>query len=362
MVAMAATRLSPYQPLAMASAGHALSLLFYDDRFNETRDRPSLPIYKSIDRQHLPWFVGPSSAANGTGKAAHRRVAGRSGDGAGKGAAYRPGNKVMWIMEALQHLKSQFVFVLDTDAIWLCSAAEIVKKRAKLLRHSNATENSVIVFGERGMWPPYQYYRGINLRLNQTAGFPYPGSSGYFRYLNAGAALGRPEDLLAMYQCMAERYEEFPHACPAGHSRNGTVLYYRERDDYRQPKVDPKYYANQQRYRGMLLHGNNWGWEQACFHHYYLEQLHGELPARCPRLVLDNVAHCLLHLAGVSDLKKNLRWSSRSEDGNVIKAPRVTLRATGESPCVIHANGPSKRALKPIWKWWIGQAKRTPEL
>ena len=35
-------------------------------------------------------------------------------------------------------------------------------------------------------------------------------------------------------------------------------------------------------------------------------------------------------------------------------------KMTGESPCVLHANGPSKRALKPIWKWWNGQDKGLP--
>ena len=307
---------------------------------------------------HLPWFVGPWSAADGTRKSKWVRIAGRAGDAPHKGTTYQPGSKVIWLMEALRHVESEFAFLMDTDAIWLCNATEVIRKRSQLIREANSSENSVVMFAEKGMWPPYQYFHGINLRLNQTAGYPPLSNGSYFRFINSGAALGRPQDLLAMYRCMAERYEEFPHACPAGHSESGKLLYYRESDGYRQPPVDRKNHAQQQRYHGRTLTGSNWGWDQACFHHYYLEQRNGELPAKCPPIVLDRVARCLLHLAGVSDGKKTLRWSSR-KDGKS-ETPRVTLKMTGESPCVLHANGPSKRALKPIWKWWNGQDKGLP--
>ena len=171
-------------------------------------------------------------------------------------------------MEALQHVESEFAFLMDTDAIWLCNATEVIRKRSQLIREANSSENSVVMFAEKGMWPPYQYFHGINLRLNQTAGYPPLSNGSYFRFINSGAALGRPQDLLAMYRCMAERYEEFPHACPAGHSESGKLLYYRESDGYRQPPVDRKNHAQQQRYQqrygqqrqdaSITRHGN-WG-------------------------------------------------------------------------------------------------------
>ena len=136
---------------------------------------------------------------------------------------YRPGSKVRWIMQALPSVASEFVYLLDTDTIWLCSANELIRKRERLLRAQGAPENSVLLFGERSMWPPHQYFRGIHLRLNQTAGYP-PAESGFpFRYLNAGATLGRPQDVLDLFTCMQERYTGFPDACPAGHTPKGEL-------------------------------------------------------------------------------------------------------------------------------------------
>lgn len=43
------------------TAGSSLSVLFYDDRYNETRDRHTLAIYRSLDRDGVPFIVGGSS-------------------------------------------------------------------------------------------------------------------------------------------------------------------------------------------------------------------------------------------------------------------------------------------------------------
>ena len=52
---LAASSLAPQPPQAL------LSVLFYDDRYNETRDRPRLPIYRSLDRSGIPFLLPPLS-------------------------------------------------------------------------------------------------------------------------------------------------------------------------------------------------------------------------------------------------------------------------------------------------------------
>ena len=71
----------------------------------------------------------------------------------------------------------------------------------------------------------------------------------------------------------------------------------------------------------------------------------------------------MLHLAGTS--QASLKWSVQhrkaaaagAADGAAAAAdgvarPRVTLLETGQQPCALHANGPSKPALPHIERWW----------
>lgn len=331
-----------------------LTVLFYDDRYNETRDRTRLAIYRSLDHHGVPFIVGQPSAADGTAAASNSmtgstststgvRSDGSPGDGPtmrGK-LNYRPATKVKWVMQKLPEITSEFAFVLDTDTIWLCNPSELVEKRSRLLSETNAPDRSVLLFGERSMWPPHQHFRGTHLRLNQTDGYP-PAQKGMpFRYINAGAAFGRPRDLLMLHRCMEQRYTGFPDACPAGHAPNGELRYYSANNSYQPPVLDRPLHSRDLKYHGMRLKGSNWGWEQGCFHMYYLEQRNGELPAACPPIVIDRAGHSMIHLAGLP--QRALQWNSSSP-------ARVSFN--GDRPCVLHANGPAKKALKSIWRWW----------
>lgn len=320
-----------------------VSVLFYDDRYNASRDRGTLTVYRSLDHHKVPFSVGPPITAYSSGSVA--RSDGAPGDGPTmKGNLhYRPGDKVEWLMRTLPTVTSELVYILDTDIIWLCSPEEVKQKRAALLRDLAAPPHSVVLFGERSMWPPHQQYRGTHLRLNGTDGYPPANKSQPFRYINAGAALGTPRDLLALHECMQKRYAEFPHACPAGHTPSGELRYYSPKRNWQPPVLDRPLHSRDLKYHGLRLKGSNWGWEQGCFHMYYLEQLNGELPDACPPIVLDRAGQIMLHIAGNSP--RSFEWVATNSS-------RAIFKATNQRPCIMHANGPSKKALKPIWHWW----------
>ncbi len=135
-------------------------------------------------------------------------------------------------------MRAELVLLLDTDVLWLCSAAEVIEKRVKTLAQMElAAARTVILFGEKGMWPPYQEFHGVQLRSNETAGYPPATAREPFRFVNAGAALGRPRDVLAMLECMQARYEGFPDACPAGHGPDGELRYNSPNRSYVPPRL-----------------------------------------------------------------------------------------------------------------------------
>ena len=100
----------------------------------------------------------------------------------------------------------------------------------------------------------------------------------------------------------------------------------------------------------------NWGWEQGCFHNYYLEQRNGELPERCPRIVLDRAGHTMVHLAGNN--QHFFKWTADTSSG--APQPHVVFKESHEKVCALHANGPAKKALRPIWRWWGENATGRP--
>ena len=343
---------------AMTTLAAPLTVLFYDDRYNETRDRSVMPLYRSLDSRLVPFLVGPPAGTAGAGIGS-----GRPGDGPAERSLlrYRPGLKIDWLMgSALPSVAAEFALLLDTDVVWLCDAKEVVAKRTALIADRQVRDDSVILFGEKGMWPPYQEFHGVQLRANATAGYPPAKPDAPFRFINAGAALGRPHDLLAMYRCMKQRYAGFPNACPAGHGPDGALRYYQANRSWVPPLlIQP---SRLTKFHGMALRGSNWGWEQGCFHMYYLEQLAGELPDSCPPIELDRAGKWLLHLAGVS--QQSLVWTRGQHrapaDGRRVGNPRVTLRETGERPCALHANGPAKAMLSSIWRWWNDPSAARP--
>ena len=339
----------------MAVSSPLLSVLFYDDRYNETRDRRSQPLYKALDLLQVPFLVGPPAGSVPVS-------AGKPGDGPAEKKVphsmlkYRPGMKIRWLMQQLQTVTSEFVFILDTDVVWLCAADEVVQKRKQLLRQTaGSRDDSVLLFGEMGMWPPYQEFHGTVLRSNATAGYPPATSDAPFRFLNAGASLGRPRDLLAMYRCMEARYVGFPESCPAGHGPDGDLRYYFSNQSWRPPALVTRSARHGSKYHGMLLNGPHWGWEQGCFHQYYLESLAGELPTECPPMILDRKAQWVLHLSHVSRTSLNFNRGDQQSS-----SPRVAYRPTHERPCVLHSNGPAKKALRAIWRWWETPSRAPP--
>ena len=349
---------------SMVSSSTPLHLLFYDDRYNETRDRGTLPLYVSLDRHAVPFSVGPPIGAQGSSVSS-----GRPGDGPAEKSLlrYRPGVKIEWLTHELPLTRSEFVLILDTDVVWLCDAEEVLAKRKALLTERAARADTVILFGERGMWPPYQEYRGVQLRTNETAGYPPAKPRAPFRFVNAGAALGRPDDLLALYRCMQRRYAGFPNACPAGHGGDGALRYYAANRSWVPPPLTQP--SRLTKFHGMRLKGSNWGWEQGCFHMYYLEHLNGDLPPSCPPVELDRTGRWVLHLAGVS--RQSIEWTHRAASMSVrgevtsppasrTGQPRATLRETGQRPCALHANGPAKKALPSLWSWWADPRSARP--
>ncbi len=335
-----------------------LTVLMYDDRYNASRDRHRLPLFRALDAERIPFIVGRPEGGG---------TAGVPGVGHSAGALYNPADKVSWLMRELPQLESsQLVFLTDTDTTWFCSAREVKRKRSALLASLSLPERTVVVSGEKGMWPPYQEYRGVVLRDDNGSasvrGYPPASASQPFRFLNAGAALGRPRDVLAMLRCMAERYEDFPRSCPAGHDVDGRLQYYASNSSWRPPQLTHRRHS---RYHYTVLAGAQWGWEQACFHMYYLEHLYGELPAHCPPVTLDREARWVLHLAGVSlnslvwdhetdaaDVDDDAQQNAASEQSKRSGKLRAMLPMTGQRPCVVHANGPAKHATNSLWSRW----------
>lgn len=343
----------PSKPVAAATALAGLEVLLYDDRYVESRDRATQPLYRSLDREGVGFRVGRLGKVSAVS---------RPGDGRTNSTPlYLPGDKIRWLTgpDGLPASKSAALsFLMDTDTAWLCGGAEVAAKRESLLSELSAPANAVIFSAERKMWPPYQEFHGVELKYNETHGYAPASRRQPLRYLNAGAMLGRPSDVLALHECMRERYAGFPMACPAGHGADGHFRYYEGNRSWRPPPMGPAKGAGgvsrTLKFHGMRLKGPHWGWEQACYHMYYLEGLRGELPPGCPPAALDRRGSILLHLAGMKGTE--LSWGSKRADG--AGAPRVTFVPTGERPCVLHANGPAKYALPEIWKWWEDPRRR----
>lgn len=337
--------------LSAVTVASPLTALLYDDRYREARDRP-LPLFRSFDARRIPFLIGQPLDAAG-----HAKQQSESSGGVGgvhsHAASYHPSHKVVWLKNTLPTLvdRTSLVFLADTDTMWFCSAADVGSKRAELLRERGLPDSTVVISSENGLWPPYQQYRG------KTVGtLPRPGrqvvrgwnasyelgtASEPFRFLNAGATLGRPADVQAMLQCMAERYADFPAACPAGHNKSGDLVYYTNASGMEWVPPSPL----KKHFHGMALKGPHWGWEQACFHMYYHEYINGELPPSCPPLLLDRSARLVLHLAGTK--LPHLEYGLDGDD-----FVRARFNGTGQRPCLVHGNGATKGRMHDVWRRW----------
>jgi len=92
--------------------------------------------------------------------------------------------------------------------------------------------------------------------------------------------------------------------------------------------------------RGRGVARGAWGWDQACYHMYLMEQHHGLLPRHCPRLKLDFTGAITLPLGKVGKyivLGKN---------------KRVLYTPTQQTPCLVHTVGASKYIHITLQWWW----------
>ena len=157
------------------------------------------------------------------------------------------------------------------------------------------------------------------------------------RWINCGLLLGTPSAVLRLLTCMRNRYPGFPNACPADVTRSGNY---------------PSNYSDATKYqysRNVAFTKGGWGWDQACYHTYFLEQVLGLLPQpHCPRLVVDYRADIVLSIGGMA---RQINWKS--------KPKRLGFNTTGAMPCVLHGNGVRGKPLyQKVQRWW---GRQTPQ-
>ena len=294
----------------------SLELLTYDSR--EAADRFSSGVYSSARRQHLALSVGKLEGAR------CRR--------------YRSADKPTWLLRVLPSWKSGVVMMVDaTDMMVLCGEDELLGKWRTL---TDGDANSVVVGGEPILWPDQQRFDGHLLLSNPV---PYPQPTAHLsplRWINCGLLLGTPDAVLRLLQCMRDRYEGFPDSCPADVSKDG-----------RHPSnfSDATHYKRTWRDKTTVFTKGGWGWDQACYHTYMLEQVTGLLPRpRCPKLIVDYRADVVLSIGGMA---QKLDWQA---------APgRVAYNVTGAQPCVLHGNGPKGKPLfQKAQRWWDKQEEK----
>ncbi|KAL1530830.1 hypothetical protein AB1Y20_001726 [Prymnesium parvum] len=318
-----------------------ITALFYD-----TRQNMSHPVSAMLDQLGVPHTFGPTEEYRSTHATRLRKEGLQVVD-----ETYSPGQRVQYLLDVLPSMAATapMALVLDTDVVPLCTPSELVELRAAIVAREHAPANSVIVSAEKNLWPPYQSFDGTMLSNHHQSPYPAATENAPLRYINSGVMLGRPIDIWQMYRCMERRFPHFPEKCPGGHERKSKNY---------------TFYSRTQsggNYHGLKLANGNWGWDQACFHMYYLEQLAARLPTECPPLVLDRRADLALHMSKIPHAKISFRSDRRVH----FQASRVNV----SRPCFLHANGPSKLWNGPLLRWWwrpsvdlprgFGNGKRT---
>ena len=295
--------------LAQAAKSPALEVLVYDSR----RDRKG--VYASVRSQGLALRVGKLK---------------------GSGArAYRSSDKPTWLLQTLPTITSNVVMMVDaSDMHLLCGVDELLAKRRVL---TGGDDNTVVVGGEPILWPDQQKFDGQSLsQYPEPYPVPVPRQSP-LRWINCGLLLGTPSAVLRLLTCMRDRYPGFPNACPADVTRSGNY---------------PSNYSDATKYqysRNIVFTKGGWGWDQACYHTYFLEQVLGLLPQpHCPRLVVDYRADIVLSIGGMA---RQINWKS--------KPKRLGFNTTGAMPCVLHGNGVRGKPLyQKVQRWW---GRQTPQ-
>jgi len=312
---------SPPLPAPKDSPAPGIQLFVYDNRpvarLPSGKWAAERLLFRSADRHGLSYHVGslvPESTR-----------------------PFSMGDRERWLLRELPNTRAAQAFLVDgTDTLLLCNERELARKFQRL---SGGSSDGLVASAEIGLWPediawrgkhicPPRAYAPRSVRQGgcRTPHYPHPNGSsgGPLRFLNLGSVLGSPTAWLGMFRCMAERYRDWPDACPMGRSANGTFSY-----------VSHRNFTTRRWGRKT----GSWGWDQACYHMYVMEQAAGKLPAHCPPLHLDFDGAIALPLNKVSD--------SLQLGGN----KRALFRPTGATPCILHSNGPSKY-LVPLMRWW----------
>jgi hypothetical protein len=286
-----------------------LVLLVYDNRYNSSvGPLPRHLLYRSAAALGVPVLIGSLVPA------AVRR--------------WQPGDRELWLMRTLPTISARLAVLLDGfDTVLMCKTSELVDRWRHL-----AGGNRILISTEKQLWPEEGVYQGAKL---SGAGGAYPkppadpggGGGAASRYINIGALVGKPASLLALLQCMSTRYASFPYQCPIRDLSNGSYSYV-STAPFRTRRI------------GFVK--GNWGWEQACFHTYLMEQSHGALPPTCPHLVLDYRTDFVLNF---NKIGPKLVWPWGDSQ-------RMLSPFTKAASCVLHANGASKYAMPVLHYWW----------
>ena len=264
-------------------------------------------------------------------------------------ASERPwsaGDREEWLLRTLPSVTARIVVLLDaSDAVLFCDTTELAAKWRMLAGRSASGRPRVLIGVEQQMWPEEQYYiagrqkaeyprapmgnfvlRDPSRRSRNARGTP-------FRFINIGMLAGPPAEVHGLLRCMQERYPGFPRQCPGGRLANGSY----------------EWFSNAPHRTRFGIFSGHWGWEQSCFHNYYFEQLHGELPPHCPELALDYGADVILNLKKSLDVLV-LGWQSDDPRPRLNDTWIPALRDV--RPCVLHANSATKAFMPILQLFW----------
>ena len=303
----------------------SMRLLLYDNQFVAGLPlKPTHLLYRSAEHLGVPYHVG---------SLAH--------------ASERPwlaGDREEWLMRVLPEQTASLVMLLDaTDAALFCGPEELAAKWRALAGYAANGRGRVLIGVEQQLWPEEQTFVIGGRRAH------YPRSSiGHvtvrrgpsrhigtpFRFINIGMLAGPPVEVLGLLRCMQDQYPGFPRQCPGVRRDNGSY----------------EWFSNApHRTKRFGIFSGHWGWEQACFHTYYFEQMHNQLPSHCPELALDYKADVIFNLKKSIDFLVLRPW----QRGQRPRMNGTWYPSLNDSrPCVLHANSATRAVLPVVDLFW----------
>ena len=231
------------------------------------------------------------------------------------------------------------------DTLCLCNRDELRSKYTALAQG----RNTVVVAAEPFLWPDegsaHAAYRGKSLlsAYGTISTSSTASATSKMTYINTGLLAARPRALMHFFECVRRIFPQFPDACPREIApRTGAIV---------------TSYSEHARYN---FTKNWWGWDQACFHMYHMEQVSGRLPGWCPSLVLDTQAQLMLSMGKQA---RQLQWHNEKlrvqrcavqadrclalfhACGGPIQAPSLEVKALVDAECSKRASEASNSAI-----------------